>query len=123
GPHIPELDRASLAARRQAPAVRAESDVQTLTANQRPEGVAGVLLFGQAGRVPELDHPVIARRSQMLAVAAEDHSPDRPLMGAEWRPDRLSGPPVPHLHCSVGPPRDQVSAVAVETERNGEELR
>src|SRR5262245_52690642 len=68
GPYVPDLDRVLLTARRQPLAVRAEGHVHTRPGDPRAKGAARSLLLVEAHRVPELDLPVAARRSQVRAV-------------------------------------------------------
>src|SRR5262249_30975860 len=117
GLDVPDLDRVLLTSRRQPPPVRAEGHVHTRPGDPRAKSSARSLLLVEAHRVPELDLPVAARRSQVPAVAAKDQSADFPSVGTEHiiLADRLPGPCIPYVHGSIASSRDQVAAVGAES--------
>src|SRR5262245_19172322 len=84
------------------------------------------MLLVEPLRVPELHDPVAARRSQVLALAAKDHSADFPAVEIE-RADLPAGPGnplrlrrgnLPDLHLSIEGSRNQVAAIG-GAERHG----
>src|SRR5204862_111004 len=84
--------------------VRAEGHVHTRPGNPRAQGEASFLLLVEARRVPELHDPVSARRSQVLAALAKDHSEHFPLVGIE-RADFRAGPGGPRPPAAGSHPR------------------
>src|SRR5262245_17366583 len=119
GLHVPDLDQVVLTARGQPLTVGAEGHVHTRPGHPRVvEGEARCwlpiqVLLVQAGHVPQLDLSISARRRQVPADAAEHHSSDDLVVGAE-RADLPAGPRIPDLQDSISIPRDQVSAVGAE---------
>src|SRR5262245_49663398 len=71
---IPYFDRVLLTRRDEAAPVRAECQSHRRDVGlSRTEIPAWLLLARQMGRIPEIDHPIGARRDQVAAVAAERH--------------------------------------------------
>src|SRR5262249_52177529 len=120
-PHIPDFDCVLLPSGRQPPAIRAKAQAQPRTSDPRAKREArSSLLFEallvQPLCVPEFYFPVAARRSQMLAVAAEDDSADLPFVDTEPA-DLQAGRSIPYSHGAINLSGDQVTAVGTERQR------